>query len=287
MNESQPPVLDEVATPNRFVRFAARFSIIAPLIVILIFVFSGFLAVSGHGKITGIEMIVLGLLAMSVMLFGFISSILALVLAKRNQQKGIFGKAIVGLCLNCLLLLLLIFPAILLPHMMGNKFPTTAQGRLDKATKELAAATTDENRFYALDGAAKESFNVGKIDDAKNYATELLALAPKFQSDWNYGNAIQDGNLVLGRIAAHDGKIEEAKNYLLDAGKSPGSPQMDSFGPNMSLAKDLLEKGERDTVLQYFELCRKFWRDDYGKLDEWSDDVKAGKIPHFGANLVY
>ena len=91
---------------------------------------------------------------------------------------------------------------------------------------------------------------------------------------------------MLGRIAVRDGRIAEAKNYLLEAGKSPGSPQMNSFGPNMSLAKDLLEKGERDTVLQYFELCRKFWTMDYGKLDEWSQEVRAGKIPRFGANLV-
>lgn len=138
-----------------------------------------------------------------------------------------------------------------------------------------------------MDDAAKESFEVGKIEDARKYATELLALAQKFQGDWNYGNAIQDGNLVLGRIAARDGQIEEAKKYLLEAGKSPGSPQMNSFGPNMSLAKDLLEKGERDTVLQYFELCRKFWTMDYGKLDQWSREVKAGHIPDFGANLVY
>ena len=58
---------------------------------------------------------------------------------------------------------------------------------------------------------------------------------------------------------------------------------MNSFGPNMSLAKDLLEKGERETVLNYFELCRKFWNMDYGKLDEWSREVKAGRIPQFGA----
>jgi hypothetical protein len=84
-----------------------------------------------------------------------------------------------------------------------------------------------------------------------------------------------------------NGQIEQAKKYLLEAGKSPGSPQMDSFGPNMSLAKDLLEKGERDTVLQYFDLCRKFWKMDYGKLDQWSNEVKAGEIPDFGANLIY
>jgi hypothetical protein len=55
----------------------------------------------------------------------------------------------------------------------------------------------------------------------------------------------------------------------------------------MSLAKDFLEKGEKETVLQYFQLCRKFW--DLGKyqLDQWTKDVNAGRIPDFGANLVY
>ncbi len=137
------------------------------------------------------------------------------------------------------------------------------------------------------DDAAKESFEVGKIEDARKYATNLLTLAPKYRGDWNYGNAIQDGNLVLGRIALKEGRTEEAKQYLIEAGKSPGSPQMNSFGPNMSLAKDLLEKGEQDVVLQYFDLCRKFWEMGHDDLDQWSKDVKAGKVPDFGANLVY
>ena len=55
----------------------------------------------------------------------------------------------------------------------------------------------------------------------------------------------------------------------------------------MSLAKDLLEKGERDVVLEYFEACRKFWKMGEDDLDKWSKEVKAGTIPDFGANLVY
>jgi hypothetical protein len=62
---------------------------------------------------------------------------------------------------------------------------------------------------------------------------------------------------------------------------------MNSFGPNVSLAKDLLEKGERDAVIQYLELCRKFWKMDNGRLDQWIKEIKAGKVPQFGANLVY
>ena len=125
-------------------------------------------------------------------------------------------------------------------------------------------------RFYALNDAAKQSFVLGQTEEARKYASNLLALLPKFPGDWNYGNAVQDANLVLGRIAVQEGRIEDAKRHLQEAGKSPGSPQMNSFGPNMSLAKDLVEKGERDVVVEYFELCRKFWRMDRGRLDQWS-----------------
>ena len=232
--------------------------------------------------------IILGLTSALLIVAGLIFGIVALIATGHHGRRGIFGKALAGTCINGLFVLLIpvlmILPIVLA---LSRGHPKTPQGKLDEATKELAAALDGEQHFYALDAAAKQSFEVGQIEDARKYAKELLALAPKYQGDWNYGNAIQDGNLVLGRIALREGQTEEAKQFLLKSGQSRGSPQMNSFGPNMSLAKDLLGKGERDTVLQYFQLCHKFWKMDYGKLDEWSQEVKAGKVPNFGANLVY
>jgi len=152
---------------------------------------------------------------------------------------------------------------------------------------KLAKAKTEKKRFYALDAAAKTSFEIGKIDEASNYAVELRLLLPKFKGNWNYGNAVQDTYIVMGRIALREHRDEDAKRCLIAAGHSPGSPQMDTVGPNMSLAEALLGKGERETVLQYFELCRKFWRMDRGRLDAWRDQVKAGRIPDFGDDLLY
>lgn len=172
-------------------------------------------------------------------------------------------------------------------HISQFLMPVTPQGRLKAATDRLLKAKTVHERFYALNDAAKQSFVLGKTEDARRCANNLLALLPKFLDDWNYGNAVQDANLVLGRIAVQEGRIEDAKRHLLEAGRSPGSAQMNSFGPNMSLAKDLLETGEHDVVLEHFELCRKFWQMDRGRLEQWSQDVKAGKIPDFGANLFY
>jgi hypothetical protein len=161
------------------------------------------------------------------------------------------------------------------------------QARYALAMNNLHEAQGEYNRWVALDAAAKESLNQGLDADAKEFADELGSLAPKYVKDWNYGNAIQDFNLVLGRLALKAGDVESAKQHLLAAGHSPGSPQMDSFGPNMSLAKDLLAKGEKAVVLEYFDLCKVFWKLARGKLGQWKDDIAQDRIPDFGANLVY
>src|SRR5438046_1216100 len=63
---------------------------------------------------------------------------------------------------------------------------------------------------------------------------------------WYYGNVVHEANQILGLAALQQGNVRLARHYLLAAGKTPGSPQLDSFGPNMVLAQKLLERGERD-----------------------------------------
>ncbi|MEI6198193.1 MAG: hypothetical protein WCS42_28075, partial [Verrucomicrobiota bacterium] len=57
----------------------------------------------------------------------------------------------------------------------------------------------------------------------------------------------------------HEGKPDEAAKYLLAAGKTPGSPQLNSFGPDFALAKELLILGQKEVVLQYLDLVGNFW----------------------------
>jgi hypothetical protein len=155
--------------------------------------------------------------------------------------------------------------------------------RLQPALSKLTAANSPELRFGALGEAAKQSFVAGKVADAQKYAQELITLLPSFQQNQEYGNAVHDANLTLGRIAVREGRMDDAKRHLIESVGSPGGRLMD-HGPDMSLAKDLLEKGERQVVLDYFTLCRKFWN--FGRLDEWSQQVQEGRIPDFGGNLV-
>ena len=162
----------------------------------------------------------------------------------------------------------------------------TPQQQFDNPVQPLPPAGLE--RFIGLKAAAQAAFLAGDLNAAQSYANELLADAPSYPKDWNYGNAIFYGNMVLGRVALRrDKNVALAKNFLLASGKTPGSPQLNSFGPNMSLAKDLLAAGERDTVLEFFGECSLFWKNHFSKLNDWTAMVKGGGDPNFGANLLY
>lgn len=173
---------------------------------------------------------------------------------------------------------------------------TTADLRLEAArllTRTLGigaytfAALTGASypRLLGLRAAADRALRNGDLREAERRAQELLELAEHYRSDWYYGNAVHHGHLLLGHVALARNDLAGACAHLLDAGRTPGSPQLNSFGPNMDLAQTLLRAGARDAVLEYFNLCRSFWRD--SRLDRWIADLEANRDPDFGPNLVY
>jgi len=142
-------------------------------------------------------------------------------------------------------------------------------------------------RMLGLREAAERQLRHGRRDDARRLATELLALADRLPRDWNYGNAIHHGHLLLGRIAVAEGDLERASVELLAAGRTPGSPQLNSFGPNCQLALELLRAGQTAPVLAYLEACGAFWKLDMGRRAEWMATIRDHRVPQFGANLRY
>jgi hypothetical protein len=165
-------------------------------------------------------------------------------------------------------------------------------------------------RFLSLTRSAPAAYPAGDKTLAAAQANALLGMADEYRGDWNYGNAVHAANLVLGRIAADEGRINDARERLilsvtslpyalgpatrtpaegvsLSKASSKASPQMDTFGPDMSLARTLLVKGEREAVLKYLELCANFWKMDNGNLSLWATEIKASRIPSFGPNLIY
>jgi Flp pilus assembly protein TadD len=174
----------------------------------------------------------------------------------------------------------------------GEGIQSSAEKRKEfsaKALKQfedaLKAMKAEIERSALLQYVAVVALDAGELKKAEAYATEMLTKASSHKSDWNYGNAVHHGNLILGRLALGSGDLAKAKKHLIEAGKTPGSPQLNSFGPNMTLAKELLKKGEKEIVLEYFQLCSKFWKRD--RLKQWTDEVEKGRVPNFGGNLLY
>lgn len=147
--------------------------------------------------------------------------------------------------------------------------------------KDAKAGKEGDLRFYQLTTLAQAAYQAGEFTKAEAYAKELLETAPKFKADWNYGNAIYTGNSVLGLIALSHDNVGAARDYLLAASQTPGSPQLNSFGPDFILAKQLLERGEKETVLAALKNISKFWKSREDKLKEWQENISEGKMPDF------
>jgi len=79
-----------------------------------------------------------------------------------------------------------------------------------------------------------------------------------------------------------DGAVTEAKDYLLASAQTTGSPVQQSFGPNMRLAKELLECGEREVVVEYLRQCSQFWQTDDHQAEQWIYAIEHGQTPDFG-----
>jgi hypothetical protein len=158
---------------------------------------------------------------------------------------------------------------------------------LPEARLALAEAETASAMGATETALAQMAFDAGDMNKARRYAELLVNTASARQDSWDVGNMIHQGNLVLGRIAVREGRMADAVTFLGRSAEVPGSPTLNSFGPNMSLARDLLAAGETMAVLAYFERCRAFWRMGGSRLDQWAAEVRAGQIPNFGANLRY
>lgn len=169
----------------------------------------------------------------------------------------------------------------------------TPEERTIFANKGLAQAeifisiTKDHNdwNLLALYTALKFSMNIRSLDNAKRYATELIKKIPDLQA-LKYGPVFHDVYIALGRAALKDGNVEQAKMQLLKAGHTTGGGTLNLSGPNLTLAKELSDHGERETVIAYLELCKSFMGYN-NSVNTWIQTLKEGKTPDFGDNLVY
>jgi tetratricopeptide (TPR) repeat protein len=152
-----------------------------------------------------------------------------------------------------------------------------------KSFESAYAGSSQLERGFLVPNLAKAALTTGQLEKAAEYAHQMLTTTATF----NKGDFVYNGNFVLGMIAVKKGDIESAEKYLLEAGETSGSPVLKSFGPNMSLAKELLDRGKKDTVLAFLKKCAKFWNKPPSPCNQWIQELEEGQTPDFGRNLIY
>jgi hypothetical protein len=172
-----------------------------------------------------------------------------------------------------------------------------------QAVEYLTTARSTVSKAFAADPQNRRlKDNLGTLDaglalayvESGTRTKEVLAiaealLASNTVTNWNYGNLIYDMHSLLGRIALRGGDVAGAKRQLAASGKTPGSPQLDSFGPDFVLARELLQKGERTAVTEHLDNIAVFWanpdassssaKEHQKRIAAWKETVRAGRIP--------
>ncbi len=122
--------------------------------------------------------------------------------------------------------------------------------------------TPDRKKQYYVYDLARLNYVQGNYAKAEKYLKLMFGLLKHADKKaWNYGNLIYEANTLSGLIAlTRDNNPDKACEYMLKAARTPGSPQLRSFGPNMELANQLLARGRKAEVIEYLELCGGFWK---------------------------
>lgn len=159
-----------------------------------------------------------------------------------------------------------------------------AKAAFAERERAFSLATSPSEVFYALTDLPQNAVNCGEIEKAKLYADRLLELVDQHLGNWNYSNSIYEAHTALGRIALREGDIERAKEHLLKSVSSSGSPQLDSFGPDMVLAQELLNAGEKEIIYEFFFRVHIFWKSEC--IEIWANQIRNGIIPDLSNKFI-
>jgi hypothetical protein len=181
----------------------------------------------------------------------------------------------------------------------GNK-AAARQGLACLQAARQQLPESERERPQLLRDLTRAAFWAGEYQLAKTYTREWLEVAQQLQkapepatknqrsareADW--GDAIHDANMILGEIALSESKTREAAAFLIEAGKATNGWTLTSYGPDLALVNDLLDLGERQAVLTFFDECDVFWIGGRDRLAKWRKSVQAGQKPDFGMGFHY
>lgn len=156
----------------------------------------------------------------------------------------------------------------------GESIDDPAARAVESYNRVLELTTAPAARQSLAGDMAQDAFKVGDLPAAAALAKIYLQSQDRA--------APQRANIILGRVALRSNDIPGSEQYLLDSAGPAAARDFAVSGPILILAKELLEKGERDAVLGYLEKCLPLWPRGQDALEIWIADIKRGSTPNFG-----
>jgi hypothetical protein len=155
------------------------------------------------------------------------------------------------------------------------------------ATIAVIAAFTRGRRRWAAAGLVlafslivvsyRLEANPWKTRFNSHFADRLL------RDDAQSGDAIYAGNLILAQAALDGNDVDGAKRYLLQAAATPEAKRIEQNGLDVSVARALFDRGEKDVVVEYLKRGRVLWPQGAQIISRWEAAIRAGRRPNFNA----
>jgi hypothetical protein len=133
------------------------------------------------------------------------------------------------------------------------------------------------------DPLIRDRMELGR-QQAKRFAEDALALAPRYRGHPKYGTAIYLANMTLGTLALRDGDREKAAQFLRKASRAPASEEL-AYSDGMvstfqwHLAGDLLKLGERSAVLDFLDRMAEIRIMERIDLRQAAAEIRQGRTP--------
>lgn len=120
--------------------------------------------------------------------------------------------------------------------------------------------------------------------EARSQALYLIERHESQPKNELYIFGLHDSHITIGRLFLRDGNLEKAKEALTQSLRVPTTPALQTLGPRMTLAADLLAQKEKQAVMNYLDQAEKIWTQNdtaKKKISIWRQEIAAGKIPLF------
>ena len=156
----------------------------------------------------------------------------------------------------------------------GENIKNPTERAMEEYNRVLALTQNPAARRALSGDMADAAFKIGDFPLAAELAKIYLKSADR--------PAVQRANTILGRVALRADDVTSAKRYLLNSADSSAGRDIALSGPILVLAKELIERGEREAVVQYLQDCLALWPRGEAILRIWIAEIHEGKTPNFG-----